>query len=71
MGKDGRTSQFSRMKQSPPAADLSGGKASAESLTPRRSNFAVAEAVDFQFNFFSLAVPPGLTLSSVQIISGT
>jgi hypothetical protein len=42
------TSQFSRIKQRPPATDLSGPKASAESLTPRRSNLAEADAVDFQ-----------------------
>ena len=48
-----RTSQFSRIKQRPPATDLSGPNASAESLTPRRSNLAVANAVDFQFDFFS------------------
>ena len=44
-GSEGRTSQFSRIKQRPPAADLSGPKASAESLTPRSSNLAAATAV--------------------------
>jgi len=53
--QEGHTSQFSRMKQRPPATDLSGPKASAESLTPRRSNLAVAEAVDFQLDFFSFS----------------
>ena len=48
MREEDRTSQFSRIKQRPPAIDLSGGKASAESLTPRRNNLAVADAVDFQ-----------------------
>jgi hypothetical protein len=47
----GHTSQFSRIKQRPPATDLRGPKASAVSLTPRRSNLAVADAVDFQFDF--------------------
>ena len=50
--KEGLTSQFSRMKQRPPATDLSGPKASAESLTPRRNSPAVADAVDFQFDLF-------------------
>jgi len=44
------TSQFSKIKQRPPATDLSGGKASAESLTPRRSNLAGATTVDVQFD---------------------
>ena len=48
----GRTSQFSKIKQRPPATDLSGGKASAESLTPRRSSLAEAGAVDLQPDFF-------------------
>ena len=45
-----RTSQFSRIKQRPLATDLRGPKVSAESFTPRRSNLATADAVDFQFN---------------------
>jgi len=67
MWEGDRTSQFSRIKQRPPATDLSGGKASAEFLTPRRSNFAVADAVDFQLDLFSStatldsALPPGQT----------
>jgi len=65
------TSQFSRIKQRPPVAALSGGKASAESLTPRRSNLAVADAVDFQFDFFSSAAELGSTLSSGRRSSGT
>ena len=47
---EGHTLQLSRIKQRPPATDLSGGKASAESLTLRRSNLAVADAVDSQFD---------------------
>jgi len=60
---EGRTSQFSRMKQSPPATDLSGPKASAESLTPRRSNPAVADTVDFQVDLFPSAGALGSILS--------
>ena len=52
----GLTSQFSRMKQRPPATDLSGPKASAESLTPRSNSLAVADAVDFQFDLPASAV---------------
>ena len=44
------------MKQSPPATDLSGPKASAVSLTPRRKSPAVAAAVDFQSDLFLSAV---------------
>ena len=51
-----RTSQFSRMKRRPPATDLSGGKASAESLTARRTNLAEDDAVDFQSGLFSFVV---------------
>ena len=40
------------MKRSPPATDLSGPKASAESLTPRRKSPAVVAAVDFQSDLF-------------------
>jgi hypothetical protein len=55
MQVEDHTSQLSRTKQRQPAMDLSGPKASAESLTPRRSNFAVADIVDFQFDFLSTA----------------
>ena len=48
-----RTSQFSRMKQRPPATDLSGPKASAESLTARRTNLAEDDAVEPQSGLFS------------------
>jgi hypothetical protein len=64
MREEGHTSQFSRIKQRPPATDLSGPKASAESLTPRRSNLAVADAVDFQFDFFSFVATLGSAFSS-------
>ena len=56
MGKK-HTSQFSRIKQRPPATDLSGPKASAESLTPLRSSLAEANAVDFQVDFLFAAAP--------------
>ena len=68
-GED-RTSQFSRIKQRPPATDFSGPKASAESLTPRRSNLAVADAVDFQSRLFSFAAALGSTLSPERMSSG-
>ena len=58
--KEGLTSQFSKMKQSPPATDLSGPKASEESLTPRRNSLAVADAVDFQSDLFLSSVPCSL-----------
>ena len=59
-----QTSQLSKIKQRPPATDLSGPKASAESVTPRRSNLAVAYAVDFQFDFLSPAAALGSAVSS-------
>jgi len=62
--KEGYTSQFSRIKQRPPATDLSGPKASAESLTPRRTNLAVADAVDLQLGLLSSATALGPPLSS-------
>ena len=71
MGVDDRTSQFSRTKQRPLATDLSGPKASAESLTPRSSNLAVATAVDLQLDLSSLAAGPGLALSSGLTTSAT
>jgi hypothetical protein len=64
MQEEAHTSQLSRIKQRPPAMDLSGPKASAESLTPRRSNLAVTDAVDFQFDFFLFAAALGLAVSS-------
>ena len=67
--KGGLTSQFSRMKQSPPATDLRGGKASAESLTPRRVSLAVADALDFQSNFFSSAAALGSVFSPGRMSS--
>ena len=61
--QEGHTSQFSRIKQRPPATDLSGPKASADSLTPRRSNLAAEDAVDFRrSNLFSSAVLGSLSL---------
>jgi hypothetical protein len=52
----GHTSQLSRIKQRPPATDLRGLKTSAESLTPRSNSLAVADAVDFQSDFFPSVV---------------
>ena len=60
--KEGLTSQCSRMKQRPPATDLSGPKASAESLTPRKNNPAAADAVDFQSCLFLSPAPGSLLL---------
>ena len=54
----GHTSQFSRIKQRPPATDLSGGNTSAESLTPRRSTLAGADAMDFQFDLLPSPAAP-------------
>ena len=63
-GSRGHTSQFSRIKERPPAIDLSGPKKSVESLTPRRSNLAEADAVDLQFDLCpflaALLVPAGV-----------
>ena len=63
-GNRGHTSQFSRIKQRPPATDLSGPKKSVESLTPRRSNWTETDAVDFHFDLCSfpaaLLVPAGV-----------
>ena len=46
------------MREGPLTTDLSGPKASAESLTPR-SNLVVADAVDFRSIFFSSATALG------------
>lgn len=54
--EDDHTSQFSRIKQRPPATDLSGGNASDDPLTPWRNNLAVADALDFQRDPFLSAV---------------
>jgi hypothetical protein len=59
------------MKQRPPATDLSGPKASAESFTPRRSNLAVADVVDFQLDFLSPAAVLGSALSLERRSSGS
>jgi len=48
--------------------DLSGPKAPGESLTPR-SNWAVADTVDLQFDFFSPASALGLGVSSGRTTS--
>ena len=71
MWEEDHTSQLSKMKQRPPATDLSGPKASVESLTPRRSNLAVADAVDFQFDLFSSTAALGSVTSPGRRISGT
>ena len=68
--EEDRTSQFSRMKQSPLATDLRGPKAPAESLTPQRINLAVADAVDFQSDFFSSATALGSVSSLGWMSSG-
>jgi len=70
MWEEDRTSQFSRIKQRPPATDLSGPKASAESLTPRRSNLAATDAVDFQFDLSSSATALGSALLLGRRTSG-
>ena len=69
MWEVGHTSQFSRIKQRPPATDLSGGKASAESLTPRRSNLAEAATVDVQFDPLPSAAAPAPVLSDLRLLS--
>jgi len=56
------TSQLSKIKHRPAVTDLSGGKTSAESFTPRRSNLAVSDAVDFQFCLLSFAAAFGSAL---------
>ena len=61
--EEAHTSQVSRIKQRPPATDLSGPKASAESLTPRRNNLAAADAVDLQLDLFSFAAAFGSAFS--------
>ena len=71
MQEGDRTSQFLRIKQRPPATDLRGPKASAVSLTPRRSNLAVADAVDFQFDLVSSAAALGSPLLSWWRGAGT
>ena len=52
---------FSRIVRRP-VTDLSGGKASEDSFTARRDNFAVADAVDFQFDSFLSGVALGSTI---------
>ena len=71
MLKGRHTSQFSRIKQRPPATALSGPKASAESLTPRRSNLAAPDAVDFQLDLFSSTGAHGSALELGRETSDT
>ena len=69
-----RTSQLSRIAQSPPATDLSGGKASEALSTVRRNNFAAEDAVFFHSDLSLDATTPtgtgpettGLPVSSVR-----
>ena len=69
-----RTSQLSRIAQSPAATDLSGGKASETLSTVRRNNLAAEDAVCFQSeSSLDMAVPTrpgseptGLPTSSVR-----
>ena len=53
--------QFSRIVQRP-ATDLSSGKASEDSFTAQRDDFAVADAVDLQFDTFLSGVALGSTI---------
>ena len=71
MREEGHTSQFSRIKQRPPATDLSGPNASAESLTPRSSNLAVEDAADLQFDLSSFTTALSSALSLGRRFSGT
>ena len=71
MWEEGHTSQLSRIKQRPPATDLSGPKASADSFTPRSSNLAVADAVDLQLDLFLSAAALGSEFSSGRTSPGT
>jgi len=59
----GHTSQLSRTEHRDVATDLSGPKPCTESLTPR-SNSAVADAVDLEFDSFSSAAALGSRDSS-------
>ena len=62
------------MKQRALAADLSGGKASAPSLTPRRINFAPEDARVFKSGLFSgrslcgMASPEGFWFSLFPVL---
>ena len=57
MQTENLTSQLSRMKQRPPATDLSGPKASEESLTPRSRNLAPDVMRDTNFCSLSMTSP--------------
>jgi len=48
----GHTSQHFRMAERPPATDLRGGKASADSFTILMASLVAAYAVDFQPDLF-------------------
>ena len=69
-----RTSQLSRIAQSPAAADLSGGKASEALSTVRRNNLAAEDAVCPKSDLFLDIVvstrtglgTAGLSISSVR-----
>ena len=47
------TSQWLRIAERPPTADLRGGKASEDSFTILIANLVAAYAVDFQLGLFS------------------
>ena len=64
-----RTSQLSRMKQSAAAADLSGGKASEASLTPRSVILAAEDTIDPTFDLF-LDFALGSVLSPEEFVRG-
>jgi len=49
------TSQWFRIAERPPAMDLRGGKASADSFTILMANLVAEYAVDFWRDFFSYA----------------
>ena len=60
-----RTSQLSRIAQSPAATDLRGGKTSETLSTVRRINLAVEDAVCFQSDLSLDAVSPMRTGSGI------
>jgi hypothetical protein len=62
-----QTSQLSRMKHKAPAADLSGGKTSADSFIPRRINLAPEDTRDIRSDLL-LDVDLGSTVSSEEFV---
>jgi len=64
------TLQFSRIRQRPPARDLSGPEPFGESLTPQ-SNLTIAEGRDFASDVVSSMAALGSMLSSGRRTSGT